>query len=251
MLTIRAMDKDYRKQADEPSEDAPDDTDFSQPLVPPPPPPPPRMPPSPPSAPHVVTDLLTATDDDKPDKPFPEGDLDHPIAVVEVYSSHGIEYLIMLISLGVVAVSLSSLLNAIVDLATTKSAGLIGTLFNPYAEAALIVGFPVFAYLFLRLEAREETDTTFLADVSRRRGIQLTLIISFLIAISELIGYIGSLLSSGSDSGSSGVFSPLATPGNGSSWGVNFLHAFINLAIAGTIFGYFWYKLHCKTGAGQ
>ncbi len=167
-------------------------------------------------------------------------DTDRPIAVTEVYSSYGIEYFIMLISLGVAAIGLASLLNAVVDM-SSKSAGLASSFLNPYAEAALIVGFPIFAYLFLRLEAKEEADKSLLSDASRRRSIQIIMVISFAVLIGELINYVGSLLSGGSYS--------VLTPGTGSnSWWVRFLHAFINIVIAGGIFGYYWYKLHRKTG---
>jgi hypothetical protein len=205
------------------------------------------QPPSPPVPPKEVT---------APEPPAFEngvaGDAEHPLAVTQVYSSYGIEYLIMLISLAVLAFSLAAMLNAIVDLSATKSGGSIGSFLDPYSEAALIVSLPIFAFLFLRLEAREESHFSFLADASRRRGIQIILVVSFLFFIGELIGYIGTLLNSGSESVGSYI-NPLSSDyGYGAAakvpWWSDLLHAIIGLVIAGGIFAYFWYKLHKKTG---
>jgi type II secretory pathway component PulF len=69
---------------------------------------------------------------------------------------------------------------------------------------------------------------------------QIVLLISFLFLLGSLIGYIGSLFSS------SGIYTASGT--SGSSGFAKFMHAFIDLAIAGGIFGYYWYKLHRKTG---
>lgn len=182
---------------------------------------------------------------------FENGDAEHPIAVTQVYSSYGLEYLIMLISLAVLAVSLSSMLNAVIDLAASNSGSLVSAIFDPYAEAALIVSLPIFAYLSLRLEAREESHPSFLADSSRRRGIQIVLVLSFIVFIGQLISYIGTLLGNASDSyGSSADLlysNPVST--GGSSWWVQLLHAVTSLVIAGGIFAYYWYKLHKKTGS--
>lgn len=191
--------------------------------------------------------LETDIKDKKIPANFEAGDAEHPLAVTQVYSSYGLEYIIMLISLAVTAVGLGSMLDAVIDLAGSKSASLVGALLNPYAEAALIVSLPIFILLFLRLEAREESDSTLLADASRRRGIQVTLIISFLVFISQLIGYIGGLLSSGSDS-YQGAVNLLSTAPTGGSAVVQLLHALVGLVISGGIFGYYWVKLHKKSG---
>lgn len=184
----------------------------------------------------------------EPEKPAFQGDAEHPLAVTEVYSSYGIEYLIMLITLAISAISLSSLMSSIVDLASAKSGSILSTFLDPYAEAALIVSFPIFVLLFLRLEAKEESDSSLINDASRRRGLQITLVISFLIFISQLVGYIGGLLSSSDDSGY-GSFSWFTYSPEPASAAIQLLHAFIGLATAAAVFFYCWYKLHKKSGA--
>lgn len=222
----------------------PQKTSFDDMIEPPAPPPPPALttPPPPPS------EINSLSEQNPP--AFESGDSEHPIAVTQVYSSYGLEYLIMLISLGVLAISLGSMLNAVVDLAASKSGSLVSAIFDPYAEAALIVSLPIFAYLFLRLEAREESHPSFLTDSSRRRGIQIILLISFIVFVGELISYIGTLLGSGSDSYGSSADLLYSNPvsSGGSSWWVQLLHAVISLLIAGGVFAYYWYKLHKKTG---
>jgi hypothetical protein len=151
----------------------------------------------------------------------------------------------LFISLAVAAISFGSLLGAIVDLTMNKSSGLVGSLFNPYAEAALIVSFPIFVFLFLRLESKEEVDPTLATDSSRRRGMQITLIISFIIALASLISYIGNMLSKSSANQAASYYS--AATGSSSGF-ATFLHALIDITIAGAIFGYYWFKLHKKTG---
>lgn len=241
-----------------PSTTIPVSTDFSDDVPKPPEPPKPEpdfksfdsmvQPPSPPTPPpqEVMAPEPPSFDDGK------AGDAEHPLAVTQVYSSYGIEYLIMLISLAVLAFSLAAMLNAIVDLSAAKSGSSISSFLDPYSEASLIVSLPIFAYLFLRLEAREESHSSFLADSSRRRGIQIILVVSFLFFIGELIGYIGTLLGSGSESVGS-YLNPLSTDYGYSvadkvPWWSDLLHAIIGLVIAGGIFAYFWYKLHKKTG---
>ena len=171
---------------------------------------------------------------------MPGGDPEHPLAVTEVYSTYGIEYIIMLISLAVAAVSLASVLNAVISL-IGKNAGSITSLLDPYSEASLIVSFPIFAYLFLRLEAKEEQDPTLLSDASRRRAMQVVLIASFALGLIALTTFLGGVFSGGS---------PLSaySGSSGSSGVTNFFHTLVNVVLAGGVFGFFWYKLHKKTG---
>ncbi|HEY5442291.1 MAG TPA: DUF5671 domain-containing protein, partial [Candidatus Saccharimonadales bacterium] len=137
-------------------------TPREDPVLPPPPPP---IPPAEPATQSITVDP------------------DHPLAVSEVYSTYGIEYLIMFVSLAAAAIGLGSLLDAIVDLVGSKSGGSLGAFLNPYAEAALIVSFPIFVFLFLRLESKEEADPSLIADASRRRGMQIVLVISFVVIL--------------------------------------------------------------------
>ena len=179
-----------------------------------------------------------------------EADLDHPLPVASVFSTYGMEYLIMFISLGVAATALVGLLDSMVDISMKNSGSLISSLLNPYAEAALIVSFPIFAYLFLRLESKEETIPSLLTDASRRRGMQIALVVSFAAVLSGVIGYLSSLLGSGASVGQA-ASSLLSSSdiGSGTSSGLgSFLHALFSVIVAGSIFGYYWYKLHKKPG---
>ncbi|HEX5797484.1 MAG TPA: DUF5671 domain-containing protein [Candidatus Saccharimonadales bacterium] len=174
-------------------------------------------------------------------------DPDHPLPVAEVYSTYGMEYIIMFISLGVAAFSFGSLLNSVIDLAYKHSGNFISGLFDPYAEAALIISFPIFAFLFLRLESKEKSNPSLLTDASRRRGMQITLVASFIVGLIILSGYIGTLLSNTSAGDVLNSYSANYSADTGSSAGADFLKALVNVSIAGSIFGYYWYKLHRKT----
>ena len=239
----RVIEPSSRDEADEDTDtsDRSAHVNVADHLLPPPPPPPPEpsftprdaspftSPPPPPPPPE-------------PEAPPREGDPDHPLAVAEVYSTYGMEYILMFISLAIAAISFGSLLNAIVDLTMNSAASVVGSVLDPYAEAALIVSFPVFAFLFLRLESKEESEPSLMTDASRRRGMQIVLVISFIVVLSGLIGYIGSLLSKASPA--STYYGTDTSTGSGFA---TFLHALIDLVLAGVIFGYYWYKLHRKS----
>lgn len=178
-----------------------------------------------------------------------EADIDHPLAVTEVYSTYGIEYLIMFISLAASSISFASLVNSVIDLLMKNAQGTVGSFFNSYAAAALIVSFPVFAYLFLRLEAKEENEAALLNDASRRRGMQIVLVISFLAALFTLIGYVSSLFGTSSISQVASSYTGSGTSpavSSGGSGFASFLHVAVSLVIAGGIFIYYWRKLHNK-----
>jgi uncharacterized membrane protein (UPF0136 family) len=74
-----------------------------------------------------------------------------------------------------------------------------------------------------------------LSDTIRRRSIQITLVISFLFTIGTLIDYLNNLLGGTLVSGPNN--SGLAA----------FLHDFTGFIISGSIFAYYWFKLHKKT----
>lgn len=154
----------------------------------------------------------------------------------------------MFISLGVAATAWGSLLNGIVDVTVQGSLGSIGDIINSYALAALIVSFPVFAILFLRLGNKEESEPALLRDASRRRGMQITLVISFVVAIGKLISYLYSLLNTGSltDEAASYLSSASRVSGVSDTQSAigDFLHLAITFGIAATIFVFYWYKLH-------
>lgn len=158
-----------------------------------------------------------------------------PIAVVSNYTTRGLEYIIMFIALGVTALALGLVLHNLVDMLTGVTEGFYESLVS-YATAALIVGMPVFLVLFLRLKRAELRDKSIMNDPSRKRAIQLTLIITFLVGIWKVISYIYSLLNVGTQNYSDYGVNPTI--------GGNFAHTLITLLIAGGIFAYYWRDSH-------
>ncbi len=158
-----------------------------------------------------------------------------PIAVVSTFTTRGLEYIIMFIALGVAAVSLGLVLHSSVDtLMNVANSGYDGIV--SYATSALVVGLPIFLLLFLRLKKAELGNNNLFHDPSRRRAVQLTLIISFLVGIWKIISYVYSLLNAGNQS--------VNDYGANPSLGGNLIHTLITLAIAGGIFAYYWRDSH-------
>ncbi len=189
----------------------------------------------------IVTAALR-TDDDLPVPP-PPGDQDNsgsPRAVVQNFSTRGLEYIIMFIALGVSAVSLGALLHSSInslfgsDQSVLSSGGPV-----PFATAALVVALPVLAYLFLRLKSAELQDDSLRRDPSRKRAIQLTLIVTFLVGLGNVIYFVYSLMA-GSDTD---TYNSFGSPAANSLLG-NFVHLAVTLAIAGGIFLYYWRDEH-------
>jgi Domain of unknown function (DUF5671) len=151
-----------------------------------------------------------------------------PIAVVSNWTTRGLEYMIMFIALGVAATSLGWVLHNFVD----SGLGLTGTMFEEgvsFASASLVVTLPIFAVLFLRLKKGELRDPSLRQDSSRKRMTQLTLLITFLIGLTHIVGYIYSLLNP-----STANISPLGS----------LAHMLITVLIAGGIFTYYWMDEH-------
>lgn len=162
-----------------------------------------------------------------------------PIAVVQQRTTKGLEYTIMFIALGVAAVSFGEVLHNTVDTVFGNQGSQDAV---SLAASALIVAFPIFALLFLRLKKAEKRDPAIRSDASRRHAVQLTLIVSFAWGLFRLVTYIYSLLNSGSDLASS-------LGSDNSSPVANILHTLITLVIAGTIFAYYWVDEHRKDQA--
>jgi len=167
---------------------------------------------------------------------------DPPRAVVQTFSTRGLEYIIMFIALGVAAVALGSILHSSVNSLFGSSDSMLGSGGSvPFAASALVVAFPILAYLFLRLQRAELTDPALRRDVSRKRAIQLTLVVTFLVGLGNVIYFVYSLMSG-----------PSSDPYNYNSFGSsaansvlgNFVHLVITLAIAGGIFLYYWRDEH-------
>lgn len=160
-----------------------------------------------------------------------------PIAVVHNVTTRGLEYIIMFLAMGVSALALGFLLHSTANSWLGVDAYSFFDGLVPFATSALIVALPIFIFLFLRLKKAELTDTSLRQDPSRKRAIQLTLVVTFLIGIFNLIGYITSLLNSsggyGEQSTSEGTLN-------------NTIHALITVSIAGAIFAYYWIDSHRK-----
>lgn len=153
-----------------------------------------------------------------------------PSPVVEQLSTRGVEYTIMFIALGIFATSLGNILHNFVNDAFTSGPSYGGA--ASFSAAALLVSFPVFAILFLRLKKAELDKPETRQDPSRRKSVQLTLIISFLFAIGHLSTYLFMLMEGNSFSGDAGE-------------GVaSILNMLITITIAGGIFAYYWLDEH-------
>jgi len=163
------------------------------------------------------------------------GSPNEPIAVVSNFTTRGLEYIIMFIALAVTAVSLGLVLHNLVDnlmnVANSSYEGVVS-----YSTSALVVGLPIFLILFLRLKKAELTDSSLFHDPSRKRAVQLTLIVAFIVGIWKVISYIYTLLNAGNNSVSDYGTNPTLTG--------NLVHTVITLAIAGGIFAYYWRDSH-------
>lgn len=209
--------------------------------------------PVPPPPPHELAEAPTPNPQAPVMPVHPVGPA--PVAVVQSMSTRGFEYIIMFIALYITSSSLGALLhnfvnNAFVEVSSSPYSSYSsndGSLVS-YASAALIVALPIFCWLFLRLKKAELADPTLKADPSRRKAVHLTLVITFLIGVFKVIGYIFSLMNSTS-SDSYSLFSIFGffdgSRGSGSAI-ANLLHTLITLIIAGGIFWYYWNDQHHK-----
>jgi len=159
-----------------------------------------------------------------------------PIGVVKVFSTRGVEYYFMLIALAISATALATLLLSIAQELFGGGSSTFDTGVMAFTASALIVGFPIFAFLFLRLKKAELENPRLRLDQSRRRMVQIALIGSFIIGIFSTIGYLFTFLAAafgGSDYEVSDV-------------GLMVADFVITLAIVGGIFTYFWLDSHKK-----
>lgn len=156
-----------------------------------------------------------------------------PIAVVQQYSTIGMEYSIMFISLFFGAISFGAILHAAIDYynSYTIQGPFLSTVSLPAVTA--MVTLPLFAILFLRLRRIERTKPSVRNDASRRHGVQLTLIVSFIWGVATLIFYLYQLVNSIDDVNQARDYQF-----------VQFIHLLITLVISGSIFAYYWIDEH-------
>jgi hypothetical protein len=154
---------------------------------------------------------------------------DSSIKIVALSTAAGLEYAIMFLSLGVAAASFIGILFSAIDKTygpVTVSSGHV-----PAVAAALIVSFPIFAGIFLWLNKREQRQPELRKDQNRKRIVQLSLIVTFLIGLGLVTLYAYRLLNAVELKSS-----PL----------VEGLHLITSLGVSGLIFGYFWFDEHRK-----
>lgn len=159
-----------------------------------------------------------------------------PIGVVKVFSTRGVEYYFMLIALAVSATALGTLLISIAEEILGDSRSTFDPSVMAFTASALIVSFPIFAFLFLRLKKAELLNPRLRLDQSRRRMVQIALIVSFVVGLFSTIGYLFTLLAAafgGSDYEVANV-------------GLMIADLIITLGIVGGIFTYFWLDSHRK-----
>jgi hypothetical protein len=161
---------------------------------------------------------------------------DNFVKIVPYRSTAGLEYLILFISLWISASSLAAILHASIDGLTGSDSSIYQGGMS-FAAAALIVGLPIFGFLFLRLKKAELADPDIRRDLNRKNAVQLTLLVTFLLGIGNTIYYVYQLLNGGSADGSSG-----------SAIG-SFLHTLVTVGISGAIFVYYWIDDHKKIAA--
>ena len=159
--------------------------------------------------------------------PATEGKPDSTVNVLSGgFSSRGFEYLIYFVALGISALSIGALLHNTINLIfDSQKYGFYEDII-PMAASALLVALPIFIYLMLRLKKAELAKPEIKQDPSRRRAVQLLMIVTFLVGVIKLISYINNILSPDIYNEASAL--------------AETLHAAVTIGIAGGIFGYYW-----------
>ncbi|HSW80984.1 MAG TPA: DUF5671 domain-containing protein [Candidatus Saccharimonas sp.] len=142
----------------------------------------------------------------------------------------------MFISLLFGAVSLGAVLHNLLDYYSSgdyirMQAESLSTAVGLPAVTALVT-VPLFVILFLRLRRIEKSTPNVHNDASRRHGVQLTLIVSFIWGIASLVFYLYQLITPTTE----------LIPYNYQV--TQFVHLLITLVICGGIFAYYWIDEH-------
>lgn len=148
----------------------------------------------------------------------------NPTAVVQVYSTRGVEYAMLTLCLFLAAGAIIGTL-----LACINGAGHFKVLALPVS--LLVVCLPVFSYLFLRQKKAELATPALKLDPSKRRLTQFTQIIAFAACLFNLIAFVYL------------VFSKLAGQSE-PSLGKDVLNLLVVLVVAGSILAYYWNDEH-------
>lgn len=184
----------------------------------------------PPPPPHATTSTQPST---------PQ----QPLAVVQRYTTVGMEFAVMFVALAIGAVSLGGLLHDWVDqlLYGKYVYGGDFSLSSWYGIAAMVT-IPIFLVLFFRLKRMEQSDPLVHNDSSRRRGVQLVMLVAFVWGIKSVIFYLYYLLNPAHNDYD--YYASTSVINNGSVQLVQILHLIITLGIAGAIFTYYWVDEH-------
>jgi len=161
-----------------------------------------------------------------------------PIPVVRNMTTRGLEYFIMFIALWITATSFAWLVHNLVNQAFSSGSQSYPDNLTSLATPALLVAVPIYSWLFLRLKKAEQNEPSLRTDPSRRHAIQLTLVVTFIIGIADVIAYLYSLLS--------GIGASSLVGSTSSNGFADFLHMLVTLAVAGGIFVYYWRDIHQK-----
>ncbi|HET7320149.1 MAG TPA: hypothetical protein VFI84_01015 [Candidatus Saccharimonadales bacterium] len=147
-----------------------------------------------------------------------------PMAVVQVLSTRGVEYTMMMLCLWLAAASLIWVLLALIN---------GGAHFNilSFPISLMLVCVPVFGWFFLRLKKAELNDPQLKLDPSKRRLTQFTQVIAFAACLFNLIAFVYLIFSKMSGSA-------------GPSLGKTFLNLIIILLVAGGVLVYYWNDEH-------
>jgi hypothetical protein len=148
----------------------------------------------------------------------------NPQPVVQVLSPRGVEYVFLTISLFTAAIGLTSGLLAGLN-------GQLNFATLSFPSALLIVGLPIFGWLFLRLKKAELIDPSAALDASKRRSTQSIQIITFVVTLFSLIGLVAA------------IFAKMGGQ-LGTSLGKIVLDILVLLIIFGGILAYYWHDEH-------
>lgn len=165
-----------------------------------------------------------------------------PVSVVQNLSVRGFEYMVMFITLLASAFSVGWLAHSFINTLFSKASNTYdygGTdSFSTFAVTILLVSFPIFAYMFIRLKKAELADPSLRHDSSRRKLTQLTQLVTFVVGLGYLIYFIYNLITP--ETGYSSSYSVDSSP----SFLEQLLHMLVTMTIAGGIFLYLWRDEH-------
>ncbi len=175
------------------------------------------------SAPDVSASPVQLTSPAEFNTPPPANDVT-PMAVVQVLSTRGVEYTMMMLCLWLLAGSLIWVLLALVNGAAHYD-------ILTFPVSLMIVCVPIFAWFFLRLKKAELANPALKLDPSKRRLTQFTQVIAFAACLFNLIAFVYLLMSK------------MAGHAAPSIW-KDFVNLAVILVVAGGILAYYWNDEH-------